>query len=251
MNWKELQALLDEHDIAGRNSRAHAALDHRERLAADVDTAIKERRQADEIFDAEGAKHHERLAQQLMARWSQPRDLLAGHALYELQHALDAFEPAYRALVEQRKRDVGVTAPDALNGLDAAAMVNVSILRELRRSTIATMSARELAATYKDALQRRDASAYIDLALIEQRAEVGGLAKDEHDISSARELAELIEGVQLPLELAGIEDGIAEARRVLKSYERRGIQPVNITRDVGAAPVVEAEIAAMEAAAVP
>lgn len=246
---KELQALIDEHDIAAHTSHGREALDYRERLPADVNAAITKRRQEDELFDALGEKQHQRLARELMSRWLQPRELLAGHRLYELQRAVDAFEPKYRAFIEQRKRDITVTLPDALNHLKPGDMVNLAILRELRRSTIATMSARELADAYKAALQRRDATAYVELELVERRIEAGGLAKDEHDVGNARELAELVEAVRdlrLPLELAGIEDSITEARRVLKSYERREILPVNVAQDVAAGPVVEAEIAAME-----
>jgi hypothetical protein len=180
-------------------------------------------------------------------------ELAARVARFHVEPKAQALDERFRALVDRMKRDVSLSFPDALDGLDAGAMLTFELLRETIRPDIAAAAPAELLARYRHAIQHKTPRGLIEAELIEQRIERGGLAAQDADLPFVSELLRYVADVQdlrLPLtELQGIAETAALALRAVTRADAVQVLPVNPAGDRAAAEAFEQEQTAFTAEA--
>jgi hypothetical protein len=185
----------------------------------------------------------ERIGNTLRQEETTRSQLVASGARQVVQQLAREVERDYRPLVAAYRADVGRTCPNAYAGLDPAGMVQVAVLKELRRPAVAKATPREL-----KELARRGAqldagpAARVDLELVHQRFQAavaagGGLASDLKDVGDVQELTDYLNflaDARVPEELAEVEDVLQDAGRAVSLADVAHVRPVDITHPANA-----------------
>lgn len=172
---------------------------------------------------------HRRVTSEILADVRNRRQSAAGIALYPLPEVSRCVSE-WRAWVQETRRDVSVSLPDALNGITPDGTVLLSLLRVQLMPSVATMSAAQLLTMYQAAFRRRDPRATLEMELIEQRLADGGVATTDDDRQAAKTLRDYVDGVQglrVPIDLPDFEALDEEASRLQERARVLGISPIN------------------------
>jgi hypothetical protein len=211
------------------------------RVSASTAAKIENLKATNEGFALSDAQAHERARRLIESQETTRRRHVAGVARYLVEREIPGLKAAVARIKAAAEGDVARTLPpDALHHVDVPAMVNLHLLRELRRSRLEQASAGELLQSYYRALSSSSfgPAAMVDLELVEEIVanRNGSLARDESELPTAVTLREEIASVRrarVP-DLSDIEEAIAEAEKVVAHAGLIQIHPVNPAHDPAA-----------------
>jgi hypothetical protein len=179
---------------------------------------------------------HPKVIAEILKEETADRRLAAGSARFAVEPMVKELDQSFRAFVGACRRDTGLSMPAALDRLDPAGMLTYHMLAETLRPVIGVASAADLLRRYARALETKDARGRIEAELIEERAEYGGLAATENDLSIVRQLNEYIAEVQnlrvpySPEETRAIEDTIIAGRKAVSMADLAQVKPIDVTQ---------------------
>ena len=198
----------------------------------------------DQIAGARMTKdiHHETLA---------ARSRAAGVGLYLLRdvqrHVND-----WREWVQATKRDVRQVFRGALDSVTADGMIALATLTELRRPTLQHMAVTDLRRVYIAALPQRDsAPAMVDAGIIEDMIDTASWATEPKDLTTLRELRELVRDFQdlrVPTDLPDFEALQADVDRLHTRASVAQVMVINPEHDHEASAYYKAQEAELLAA---
>jgi hypothetical protein len=158
----------------------------------------------------------------------------------------------FREWVQATRRDVRLSFPDALNGVDRNGMIMLGIAREQVRARLAKAPASELLDTYRSAQPRKDDPiALLETEAIESLLDSGARAASETDLPVLKKLRALVTDWQdwrLPTDLPDYESLAADVDHVLTRASAAQISVINPAHDVEAGAVYKSQEAALLAA---
>ena len=102
-----------------------------------------------------------------------------------------------REAIARARRDVLLSMPEALDGVTADGMIGLAHLEVALTLRLEAAPVAEKLDIAQGAYQRKDARGFVEATIIERLIATGApLARDETEVSIARQLVEYVEGVQ-------------------------------------------------------
>ncbi|HVH28566.1 MAG TPA: hypothetical protein VM818_17500 [Vicinamibacterales bacterium] len=252
MNYdEEIRGILaDTRTLDIGTRRLHWALartvpDAIARVAADKIIAM---RKQNEAFDLAGSQQHETARSKIASQETRTRLLAASVQRFQVEPAAKSLRQRLQTVVSTMENDALLSAPGALDGLNAGGMVQLGILRELRQRRLERTDFDGLLPIYREALRRGDASALIDIEYVE-RVALSKTAATEDQIEHARALRELVEGtreMRVDIKLDAVEHVIRAAETCVTRCDLVPAHPINPETDQTARAAHEAETAAFQ-----
>lgn len=196
-------------------------------------TLMENENEALRRFNMASPHEREKMIKQIVGEETARRSLGAGVALRQLKLTAADLQRRVEHFTQARRHDVGLSFPDALVNVDANGMLMFQLLKETLRPMIESASPDALLRIYQHAWESKSARGQAECELIEERVEHGRLVAKTEDLAAAKELRDMIDGVQdlrvePAEELRRIEETLAKATKAIVRAEVLQVQPIDI-----------------------